>query len=152
MKSFKKFNSEKQLTNYIVKMLRQDDTGDILAYKRHGGGINEAGKPDVTGVVAGIRIELEMKDPARMSKEMASHLENLEICLASDGNAKSLFAANLEVSANLLPLASKIQQVWIKRFLKAGAIASVICSPAQVVILCELARHIGSKRKDLWAA
>lgn len=149
MKTHEKFKSEKQLTNYILKMLNGDANKDVFAYKRHGGQGNEAGKPDITGIVAGMRLELEVKDPARMTRAMRLHMAVLEgIC---KGNIKDvcnsrlasavLLAENKILCRELLSIASKRQQYWLKKFEKLGAISMIVCSPWQVALAIGVARR-----------
>ena len=139
MKSYSKFTSEKTLTNYIVKMLNQDSNGDVLAYKRTGSGFsNETGKPDITGCCCGIRLEFEIKDPVRMNQDQEALIIDIEELWKGTGilGMDTLFKLNQEAFSELNSIASKIQQVWIKKFKKAGAYTGVVCSPTQVALAC----------------
>ena len=152
MKSYSKFNSEKALTSYIIKALNQDSNGDVLVYKRHGGGMsNEKGKSDITGCVCGIRVEFEIKDPARLSNEQEAILSELENMwkdqgLRGLGSLCSLYDLNEKVFEALLPIASKLQQVWIRKFKQVGCVSGVVCSPVQVLLACLKIRDLHAGR------
>ncbi len=154
MKTHEKFKTEKALTNYIIRLLKDYD-GKVLAYKRHGGFGNESGKPDITGVAYGNRIEFEVKDPTRMSTDMTDSVIAFEsaCCGSLQRHSKLSLIPNREFNLlhysqpDLTLLASKIQQVWIRRFCSAGASALVVCSPFQVAVKCEAIRR--SKYSDM---
>jgi len=97
--------SEKQLTDKIIRMLNgyRETT---WVYKRHAVS-NEAGKPDITGIHEGLRVEMEVKSPSR--------------------NLGSI-SANIEI-------ASKIQRHHIKRIQRLGGIAGVVCTLDQAAEL-----------------
>jgi len=156
MKSYSKFNSEKALTNYIIKGLNEDSNGDVFAYKRHGGGMsNEKGKPDITGCVRGIRFEFEIKDPARLNNVQESILSELEEKWKDQGlrglgslyrvyGFYNLHELNEKAFEALLPIASKLQQVWIRKFKQVGCVSGVVCSPVQILLACTKIREIHS--------
>jgi penicillin-binding protein-related factor A (putative recombinase) len=100
---------EKQLTNKIIKWLNEEHVHTTWVYKRFAIG-NEAGKPDITGIHKGVRVEIEVKRP----------------CLN-----KGSIEANME-------LGSKIQQHYIRKVRQYGGIAGVVCSVEQVAELLGL--------------
>jgi len=92
--------SEKQLTNKLISHLNKQPSAWV--YKRHAIS-NEAGKPDITGIYKGLRVEIEVKAPCR---------------------DRGSLTANLRI-------ASKIQQHYIKKIQKLGGIAGVVCTVDQ---------------------
>ena len=97
---------EKTLTNKIIKYINSNYAETTYLYKRLGSG-NESGKPDITGVHNGLRVEMEVK---------AAHRDKGSI-------------------ENNLSVASKRQQYWIKKFSKLGAISGVVTSLNQALKL-----------------
>jgi len=100
--------TEKQLTNKIIQTLNSKSPETTWVYKRFAT-YNEIGQPDITGIYCGRRVEIEVK---------AGHLDR--------GSVES----NLD-------LASKAQRYYIKKYLKLGAIAGVVCTVEQAVELLE---------------
>jgi hypothetical protein len=92
--------TEKQLTNLIIRYVNSKYADCAFVYKRKGGSGNETGKPDITGIYRGVRIELEVKSP---------HL------------SKGSIEADFE-------LASKLQQHYIRKFQKLGGLSGVATS------------------------
>ena len=110
---------EKALTNKILKALNA--LRGVLAYKRMAV-YNEVGKPDITGVVSGIRLEIEVKRPSLMPSQPKT-LRGLET-----KQIMELFRRNLR-------LASKIQQYHIRKFYDYGCLTGVALSVEQAVYL-----------------
>ena len=104
------------MTNKIVKYINTQIEGGYV-YKRYATG-NEAGKPDLTGVFRGYRLEFEVKSKSREP----SGLEALRLRLL-DSSLGSDFKAFYELG---LSIASKRQAYWIKRFSSLGAISGVV--------------------------
>jgi hypothetical protein len=108
--------SEKQLTNKIIKHFNQLYSDRGFIYKRYAIG-NEAGKPDLTGVLDSKRVEVEVKAPSRSNATIKA--------LERSNQTQDMFKA-----LNLL--ASKRQQYWLRRFAKFGAITGVVTSLDQL--------------------
>ena len=94
--------SEKQITNKIIKVLNAKYAETTWVYKRFAT-YNEIGQPDITGVHRGKRVEIEVKAP-------------------------SLDRGSVE--ANKI-LASKKQRFYLDKYEKLGAITGVVCGLKQ---------------------
>ena len=132
--------NEKVLTNQIIKLICADPRG--MAYKRDATSGNEMGKPDITGVAYGVRLELEVKDPVRMSKAARALSRRLENAWEASGK---VLTTDVELGLWLLveelhSLASTHQRIWIKRFNKANAISCVVTSLFQAEVLLAVAK------------
>jgi len=88
---------EKQLTNKIIKSF--NERPDVWFYKRFASG-NEAGKPDITGIFDGTRVEIEVKAPRLLNRQIQA--------LEEAGDIDGLFSETLK-------LASKRQAFYIKK-------------------------------------
>ena len=111
--------TEKQITNKIIQAINSQD--NMWCYKRFGCGHgNNKGMPDITGISNGIRLEIEVKDPNRLPSK---HREETDI--------ETLLAANLLI-------ASKLQQYYVKKYKKLGAIAGVVTSVEEAMYLVGL--------------
>ena len=108
--------NEKSLTNKIIKTLNGLD--GCWVYKRYGASGNEAGKPDITGIFKGLRVELEVKAPNRRKLSETGNFEALET----------------QINENM-SLASKLQRYYIKKFKELGAITGVVTSIDQALYL-----------------
>ena len=116
---------EKQLTNKIISFYKTHP--NVYLYKRFASG-NEAGKPDITGIYKinniGIRLEIEVKAPRRMTNKMAKKIAKLE----ESNQIELLFEETYQ-------LASKRQQYWLRKFQSYGAITGVVLSLNQLELL-----------------
>jgi hypothetical protein len=118
--------AEKILTNRIIRELNK--MPGTWVYKRFASG-NEAGKPDLTGISGGLRLEIEVKSPHRATKR----IQELESRIKAD---KKLSPLALEaLMQETLLLGSKLQRYNIKRFQRFGAITGVVTSLDQVLWL-----------------
>jgi len=95
--------NEKALTSKIIKQINSKYKDTTWLYKRYAIG-NEIGKPDITGIHCGFRVEIEVKAP-------------------------SLSKGSLEADQGL---ASKVQAHYLKKFRQLGGIAGVVTSVSQV--------------------
>ena len=121
---------EKALTKKLLDTVSEEYKTRCLLYKRYSSKAgNEAGKPDLTGVLDGIRLEIEVKRPDRLPSEL------LEI------EQKLLRRYNKRLHERLLlealEIASKRQAYWIRRFSAFGCISGVVTSIDQLRLLLD---------------
>jgi len=62
---------EKDITNKIISYINTTYSDTTYLYKRFSN-TNEIGKPDITGCHNGLRVEIEVKTPAR-AKQVSAH-------------------------------------------------------------------------------